>query len=69
MVFVWQKRERQNVGHVTPKSSVHSALLIFGMVVTDILTVSTFQDQNEEFSMWFCGLRCFAADQNALCAF
>jgi len=48
---------------------VHSALLIFGMVVTDILTVSTFQDQNEEFSMWFCGLRCFAADQNALCAF
>lgn len=56
MVFVWQKRERQNVGHVTPKSSVHFALLIFGMVVPDILTASTSQDQNEEFSMWFCGL-------------
>ena len=69
MVFVWQKRERQNVGHVTTKSSVHFALLIFGMVVLDILTASTFQDQNEEFSMWFCGLRCFVADQNALCAF
>lgn len=44
MVFVWQKRERQNVGHVTPKSSVHSALLIFGMVVPDILTATNQND-------------------------
>lgn len=56
MVFACQKRERQFGGDVEKE-------------VTDILTASTFQDQNEEFSMWFCGLRCFAADQNALCAF
>ena len=56
MVFACQKRERQFGGDVDKE-------------VTDILTASTFQEQNEEFSMWFCGLRCFAAEQNALCAF
>ena len=40
MVFACQKRERQFGGDVDKE-------------VTDILTASTFQDQNEEFSMWF----------------
>ena len=56
MVFARQKRERQFGGDVDKE-------------VPDILTASTFQDQNEEFSMWFCGLRCFAAKKNVQSAF
>ena len=56
MVFACQNRERQFGGDVDKE-------------VPDILTASSFQAQNEEFSMWFCVLRCFAADQNAQSAF
>jgi len=33
-------------------------------VVLDILTATTFRDQNEKFSVWSCGLYHFAIDQN-----
>jgi len=32
MALKLSQRERQNVGHVTPKSSVHFALLIFNVI-------------------------------------